>query len=85
MAKTPLTAAVQWNGDGFNTEADIPQWLAVAVGSGKLAFDPPALSITTEGGPVSAAATDWLLLTPDGHYLHATDTDFHANFEIAAP
>lgn len=81
MAKTTVSAAARWDGDGFVVE-DIPDWLAQAVAASKLSFDPPNLGVTTAGGPVSAVAGDWLMVLEDGSLATAADADFNANYEI---
>jgi hypothetical protein len=82
---TTVQAAVQWTGENLAIgDSDIPHWIIQAMGAAKLTFNEPNMGVETSGGPVSAAATDWLVLLPDnGGLAVVTATDFNANYEIA--
>jgi hypothetical protein len=79
---TTIKAAAQWHGEGFELD-DIPSWLAGAIGAGKLAFEPPTMTVQTAAEPAAANPGDWLMWLEDGTYAVATDADFTDNYEIA--
>lgn len=82
MAKVELSAAAQWNGEGWVLE-EIPMWLMVGLGSGAIAYNGENLAIETADGPVSGAPGDYVgVLKSDASLIVASPEDFDENYEV---
>lgn len=83
MAKTPLKAALRWDGQSFDVSGDdMPAILTQALGAGKLAFDSPNLGVETPDGPVSIGPGDWIVTTQEDELGALTAEDFAENYEV---